>query len=339
MRGRHTSRTRRRSSHTRAFLRDDNRACCSCRRGHAKIDALNRHRHNVSHYCAPKGKDARGRDRSSEGLKVHGFAAAILTCRRFYAHRQKRDLLGLARSPDRLRAYTDGRLHACLWAILRARENRHTRDLLDLSRSPDRLRAYGDGRLRARHGHLPSFGEGGPRRDRAMGVPGGLLCVLLRPATMLHGIHKFPCYQILTKRSENQARVNIYHTLYGPRHGTTSMVTFGAICVTFSISGGIKSSTARSGIISRKCRSLLAASKSSDMNSPRTWSSACASGARASLAPVASAPSARPIAPAGDRRSDRAAAAAHGWSPAATARSATRRGWLPAAAPPAPPAG
>ena len=76
------------------------------------------------------------------------------------------------------------------------------------------------------------------------------------------------------------ARANSAVKIAGPRHGTTSMVTLGAICVTFSISGGIKSSTARSGIISRKCRSLLAASKSSDMNSPRTWSSACASGAR-----------------------------------------------------------
>jgi hypothetical protein len=36
------------------------------------------------------------------------------------------------------------------------------------------------------------------------------------------------------------------------------MVTFGAACVIFSINGGINSSTARSGIIRRKCRSLRA---------------------------------------------------------------------------------
>ena len=52
----------------------------------------------------------------------------------------------------------------------------------------------------------------------------------------------------------------------------------------FSINGGISSSTARSGIISRKCRSLRAASKSSGMNRPRTWSSACASGPRRACA-------------------------------------------------------
>ncbi len=54
--------------------------------------------------------------------------------------------------------------------------------------------------------------------------------------------------------------------------------------VTFAIGGGIGSSTARSSIISRKCRSLLAASKSSDTNSPRIWSSACASGPRRACA-------------------------------------------------------
>ena len=69
------------------------------------------------------------------------------------------------------------------------------------------------------------------------------------------------------------------------RHGTTSMVTFGASFVTFSISGGINSSTARSGIIRRKCRSLRAASNSSRVNRPRTWSSACASGPRKRLRP------------------------------------------------------
>ena len=65
-------------------------------------------------------------------------------------------------------------------------------------------------------------------------------------------------------------RANSAVKIAGPRHGTTSMVTLGASFVTFSISGGINSSTARSGIISRKCRSLRAASKSSGMNSPRT---------------------------------------------------------------------
>ena len=79
-------------------------------------------------------------------------------------------------------------------------------------------------------------------------------------------------------------RANSAEKIAGPRHGTTSIVTFGAALVTFAISGGISSSTARSGIISRKCRSLLAASKSSDTNSPRIWSSACASGPRKACA-------------------------------------------------------
>src|SRR3954447_15439045 len=62
------------------------------------------------------------------------------------------------------------------------------------------------------------------------------------------------------------------------------MRTFGAAFVIFSISGGISSSTARSGTIRRNCRSLRAASKSSGMNRERTWSSACASGPRSACA-------------------------------------------------------
>jgi hypothetical protein len=46
--------------------------------------------------------------------------------------------------------------------------------------------------------------------------------------------------------------------------------TFGARAAIFSIKRGTRSSTARSGIIRRKRRSLLNASKSSGMKSPRT---------------------------------------------------------------------
>jgi hypothetical protein len=68
----------------------------------------------------------------------------------------------------------------------------------------------------------------------------------------------------------SMVRANSAVTIAGPRHGTMSSRTFGASRATFSISGGTNSSTARSGIIRRKCRSLLAASKSSGMKSPRT---------------------------------------------------------------------
>ena len=63
--------------------------------------------------------------------------------------------------------------------------------------------------------------------------------------------------------TRSMVRANSAWKIAGPRHGTTSMRTFGAARVTFSINGGINSSTARSGIISRNCRSLRAASKSS----------------------------------------------------------------------------
>ena len=46
-------------------------------------------------------------------------------------------------------------------------------------------------------------------------------------------------------------------TIAGPRHGTMSSRTFGARAAIFSIRGGTSSSTARSGIIRRKRRSLL----------------------------------------------------------------------------------
>ena len=84
-----------------------------------------------------------------ELIKAHGFAAVFLTRRQFHAHRQTRDLLDLARSPDRLRAYTDGRLRARLWVTHQSHEHRQTRDLLDPARPPDLPSAYTDGRLRA----------------------------------------------------------------------------------------------------------------------------------------------------------------------------------------------
>jgi hypothetical protein len=56
--------------------------------------------------------------------------------------------------------------------------------------------------------------------------------------------------------------------------------------VIFSINGGISSSTARSGIISRKCR-RCARRRNHREKQERTWSSACASGPRRA-APAAS---------------------------------------------------
>ena len=55
----------------------------------------------------------------------------------------------------------------------------------------------------------------------------------------------------------SMVRANSAVKIAGPRHGTTSIRTFGACFVIFSISGGISSSTARSGIIRRNWRSLL----------------------------------------------------------------------------------
>src|ERR1700729_2720738 len=59
--------------------------------------------------------------------------------------------------------------------------------------------------------------------------------------------------------TRSMVRANSALKIAGPRHGTTSIVTPGACFVTFSISGGIRSSTAKSGIIRRKCRSLAMA--------------------------------------------------------------------------------
>ena len=70
--------------------------------------------------------------------------------------------------------------------------------------------------------------------------------------------------------TRSMVRANSAEKIAEPRHGTTSMRTFGATRVIFFISGGINSSTARSGIIRRNCRSLLAASNSSGTNSERT---------------------------------------------------------------------
>ena len=49
----------------------------------------------------------------------------------------------------------------------------------------------------------------------------------------------------------SMVRANSAVKIAGPRHGTTSIRTLGAVFVIFSISGGINSSTARSGIIRR----------------------------------------------------------------------------------------
>jgi hypothetical protein len=54
----------------------------------------------------------------------------------------------------------------------------------------------------------------------------------------------------------SMVRANSAVKIAGPRHGTTSIRTFGACLVIFAISGGIRSSTARSGIIRRNWRSL-----------------------------------------------------------------------------------
>ena len=70
----------------------------------------------------------------------------------------------------------------------------------------------------------------------------------------------------------SMVRANSGVKIADPRHGTTSMRAFGAAFVTFAISDGIRSSTARSGIIIRNCRSLLAASKASGTNSDRNRS-------------------------------------------------------------------
>ena len=75
-------------------------------------------------------------------------------------------------------------------------------------------------------------------------------------------------------------RANSGVKIAGPRHGTTSMRTWGASSAICAIKGGIRSSTARSGIIRRNCRSLRVASNASGTNSPRTCSSVCAKGAR-----------------------------------------------------------
>ena len=56
--------------------------------------------------------------------------------------------------------------------------------------------------------------------------------------------------------TRSMVRANSALKIAGPRHGTMSSRTFGASSVTFSISGGTSSSTARSGIIRRKRRSL-----------------------------------------------------------------------------------
>ena len=61
----------------------------------------------------------------------------------------------------------------------------------------------------------------------------------------------------------SMVRANSAVKIAGPRHGTTSIRTFGAALVIFAISGGISNSTARSGIIRRNWRSLVDASKPS----------------------------------------------------------------------------